>query len=1107
MATPNKQFENYFNSYITSNNKNEEFEVRFGTKGAKLTKNDVDNVVKKLFSENFESYGSELYTLKIQTDLKDKNNKFTNIRVEIQGLHHIQNYCKTNQIGNSEIPIFSHVIFTKKSQKKSGENILRPINFLDYNFRVSYVEEKQIGLENANVKEMVEQWSNLKKTFRLVKRSSFVHNDYPFRVDCSIVKSSKVRKDGSMIYNYNYLDATLDKSPEIYEIEIEAIHDKIDKSSKLSDLKKIIKIVLAGVQQTNFPIKTNEINEVLREYYDMIYKSSSRGMPEKLNKYSGRNFIGPASISLELENVRIHEESSNVPSILTGDYVVTDKADGMRKLMLINSKGVVYLIDTNMKVQFTGAIVENKKYFNTIIDGEHILLSKTGEYINLYAAFDLYILKDSEIRNISFINKSNSLMSRYMKLRIMLEEIKFTSIQGGASPINVRLKDFYDHSNIFNSCKEIFKKEDSGYYEYETDGLIFTPANGGVNIKEGAQPKNTKTTWMESFKWKPPEYNTIDFLATTKKEKGIEVISNIFESGTSTTQVEELTQYKTLELRVGYDVNKHGFNNPCQVIIDDDYNNVPSFSEDTYKPALFHPTNPSAPDAHVANIVLKPGTLGKRVMLVEDESDVIEDNTIIECRYDKERKEGFKWIPIRVRHDKTHEYKRGFKNYGNAYHVADSVWKTIHNPITREMLETGENIPDIISDDNIYYNRSGEKSVTQPLRNFHNLYIKKKLITGVANRGDTLIDTSVGKAGDMSKWISAHLSFVFGLDVSRDNIYNKLDGACARYIKAKQKNKDIFDALFVQSNSGLNIQNGAACFSEKCKNITDAVFGKGPKDKNKLGAGVYKNYGKGKDGFNIVSSQFALHYFFENKEVLHSFLKNVSECCKVGGYFIGTCYDGKKLFNELRYNDPGEGISEFQYGNKSKKIWQVIKQYDEEEFKDDDTSLGYAVDVYQETINKVFREYLVNFTYLTYLMEQYGFRKLNETEIKDFDLPGNDSICSFENYFKQMEEEIKRNPTKEKNYKQALNMSPEEKRISYLNNAFVFKKIRNVNAEQIKKIMEKRVEEEIKEQDKQVSDLEKEIQKEYQYEETTSPVLEEKPKKIKKKLKIKLNKK
>ena len=46
MATLNKQFENYFNSYITSNNKNEEFEVRFGTKGAKLTKNDVDNVVK-----------------------------------------------------------------------------------------------------------------------------------------------------------------------------------------------------------------------------------------------------------------------------------------------------------------------------------------------------------------------------------------------------------------------------------------------------------------------------------------------------------------------------------------------------------------------------------------------------------------------------------------------------------------------------------------------------------------------------------------------------------------------------------------------------------------------------------------------------------------------------------------------------------------------------------------------------------------------------------------------------------------------------------------------------------------------------------------------------
>lgn len=102
-------------------------------------------------------------------------------------------------------------------------------------------------------------------------------------------------------------------------------------------------------------------------------------------------------------------------------------------------------------------------------------------------------------------------------------------------------------------------------------------------------------------------------------------------------------------------------------------------------------------------------------------------------------------------------------------------------------------------------------------------------------------------------------------------------------------------ALFVSGNSGLNIRSGNACYSEKGKQITKAIFGDESKDEEKLGAGVYKQFGKGKDGFHIVSNQFSIHYFFENKQILNGFLRNVSECCKVGGYFIGTSYDGTKV--------------------------------------------------------------------------------------------------------------------------------------------------------------------------------------------------------------------
>jgi type II secretory pathway component PulF len=59
---------------------------------------------------------------------------------------------------------------------------------------------------------------------------------------------------------------------------------------------------------------------------------------------------------------------------------------------------------------------------------------------------------------------------------------------------------------------------------------------------------------------------------------------------------------------------------------------------------------------------------------------------------DDESKSGFwRWIPIRVRHDKTSELRSGVKN-GNAYHVATTTGR-LYNPITVEMITTGDKIP------------------------------------------------------------------------------------------------------------------------------------------------------------------------------------------------------------------------------------------------------------------------------------------------------------------------------------------------------------------------------------------------------------------------------
>jgi hypothetical protein len=269
------------------------------------------------------------------------------------------------------------------------------------------------------------------------------------------------------------------------------------------------------------------------------------------------------------------------------------------------------------------------------------------------------------------------------------------------------------------------------------------------------------------------------------------------------------------------------------------------------------------------------------------------------------------------------------------------------------MICTGLNIPDVYVSEDIYYNTPSGKILTEAMKNFHNLYVKKLLIKSVSKPGDSLIDFACGKAGDLPKWVSAKLSFVFGIDLSRDNLENKLNGACARYLTAKKSNKVMPAALFVNGNSAHNIKNGNAMLNDKAKQITLSVFGVGPKDPEKIGKGVARQYGVGESGFDVSSCQFATHYFFENPDILQGFVKNIAECTKLKGYFIGTAYDGKLLFNMLKKVKTNESI---QINIENKKIWEVTKRYGSDIFEDNSSCIGYKVDVYQESINNTISE-------------------------------------------------------------------------------------------------------------------------------------------------------
>ena len=112
--------------------------------------------------------------------------------------------------------------------------------------------------------------------------------------------------------------------------------------------------------------------------------------------------------------------------------------------------------------------------------------------------------------------------------------------------------------------------------------------------------------------------------------------------------------------------------------------------------------------------------------------------------------------------------------------------------------------------------------------------------------------------------------------------------------------------------------------------------------------------------------------------------------------------------------------------------------------RDSSTSLGYKIDVYQESINKTFSEYLVNFEFLTRALNNYGFEPVDDDTAQRMGFPT--AIGSFQDLFDIMSEEIATRKIRSINVGTALDMNSSEKQISFLNNYCIYKKIRNPNA-------------------------------------------------------------
>lgn len=1124
---PNEQLELIAKTYLNNVNGRYnvyEMEAKFGTRniGFKpISKIDYDNVIRKLKSAGYHSSNEEgAYSLRIQPEFLDaKTGKykttsdFDRFRIEINGLENIMEYCNTNDLSIIESNDPANVsimrksnVYDKKNKPKVGnppgvppENeepgkVVQSANFDDFNFRVTLKNEEGINKNGKVGEEIFSKWNSTKKVFRYINRVRFTSPNGCFAVELSIVKSSSKNERGWMTKVYNVDESNVFKNPETYEIEIEALNKAKELFNSppalINAFQAIIKHVLCGLQKTNYPVSYVEQRDVFKSYQRLLFEEEFKKRDEPFvpkDKPYSSDFIGPNLVTLGLQNVSPVTQDMYVPNITEPfAFCVTEKADGERGLLYVNEKGRIYIINTNWNIIFTGAVTEEPKCFNSLLDGELILYNSFNHFINKYAAFDIYYINNIDVRARPFVNTHSKdekyfkdgcrlpMMKEFIKLLKPISVVIRKNNVKGVSPIKIVSKTFYPNFdttntnidqnenendtikyNIFQATRYILQRIADAEFEYAVDGLIYTPTLFGVGSNKmlEAGPKK-KITWESCFKWKPSEatkifptsYNTIDFLVSTKKgPDGKDIVTPIFEKGINNADTTQYNQYKTLILAVGFDTNKHGYINPCQDLLDDKYVSSKDLNEEGYKPKQFFPSNPYDPLAGLCNVMLQQDENGAYTMFTE-ENEPFDDKMVVEFRYDASKPGLWKWIPMRVRYDKTIEFKNGNGVGANDYNTANNNWNSIHYPVTEEMLATGQNIPNFEVSDDVYYNSVTADKLTKGMRDFHNLYVKKALIQGVSKKGNILIDLSCGKAGDLPKWIAAELSFVLGIDISKDNIENRVNGACARYLNFRKTMKNMPYALFVNGNSALNIRSGTNMFTDKSNEIIKTVFGS---TKNTtLGSAVTRQHGKGHNGFDVCSCQFSLHYMFENKKIFYNFIRNVAECTKLYGYFIATCYDGMTIFNLLKNKQVGQSSEIFV---NDKKVWSVTKLYDATTLEDNENCLGLKIDAYQDSINQTLPEYLVNFDFLTSTMEKYGFALVNRDEARHMGLP--DGSGMFSSLHHSMMSEVKRNPKKEADYKEAIYMKDYEVDISFLNRYFVYKKVATRNVDKLTKTL------------------------------------------------------
>jgi hypothetical protein len=817
----------------------------------------------------------------------------------------------------------------------------------------------------------ISNWDNMRKYFKINKCITYTDSATNIKY---IVNISKCHDRDYYEANETDYHLALKKAKIINKTQQYEFYIDITDTDKDNIIPAIIKMEQA-LHLNSFIISKNQQAEVIKDYGALVKSDIyTRRYDEKKPP-----LLTPKPFTLERMNMLNpgdYEHSYGITSILS-EYTVTEKADGERLLMYINSVGGVYLINNSHQVIDTG-LKSPSELYNSLIDGEYIVCNKRKDNssVGLYASFDIYYYNGNKITQLPLMSSDGSgengksSESRYNYLQKTEKLLKSKN----EFAIDYIVKEHLYSKDILGDCKNILTN--TGVYPYEIDGLIFTPAKLAVfsNYANKPEPLTEKLGWDKVLKWKPPEQNSIDFLV--KKGSNITI---------------DTVNYAEFKLYIGYNISQIE-----NYTMKDVFNYIYKFKQfkdnikerEKYICRLFKPEYYYEKGIESSLVKIRAN---KEIRC--DNGDKMEDETIIEFNYDStEPIPSMRWKPMRVREDKTRIYRQGILSKTlNDFSVACNIWRSIHNPISQnniignEVIVNNMDVAELSATD-IYYSRAlqNDARLSHQMLVFHNHGVKEMLYSKPTRKG-SIVELACGQGGDLNRWIKNDYRFVLGVDLVKNNIYSPNHGAYSRLLRERKRffinmknnpNVRFPDMVFAVGDCAMPIRTGECAINEDpaiddkdSYNILKMVFSKGNKNNDTQ---FNRIIGKGLNGFDACSCMFGIHYFFKNEEMLDGFLLNVYQLLNDGGVFFCTFMDGEKIENDIENNggDKIEGFKKLSMrkDDRGEPIWAIIRCYDKEET----SKYNKKINVFIETTGKLIPEYVVSYKFLVDKCKDYG---------------------------------------------------------------------------------------------------------------------------------------